>query len=133
MASWVWVVDTALLARQLAASARAIRLVLAGIAVGAAVGCLSVWMQWVEGTAMTAVPHYQHIRLFGLHMMAGTVAGLAWISVTAPRSHGRMLAYAAGTISCGGMLWSAGAPRWSAWRQGWPYGSGRPPSQNGAI
>jgi hypothetical protein len=57
---------------------------------------------------MTAVPHYQHIRLFGLHMLVGTVAALAWIIAAAPRSHERMLAYAAGVISCGGMLWSGG-------------------------
>jgi O-antigen ligase len=107
-ASWIWIVAAALLVRQLAASASLIRLVLAGIAIGAAVGCLAVWLQWTEGTPMTAVPHYQHIRLFGLHMMAGTVAALAWIGLTAPRSSERMLAYPTGVISCGGMLWSGG-------------------------
>jgi hypothetical protein len=106
--SWIWVFAGVLLARQLATSERMIRVVLAGISVGAAAGCLALWIHWVEGTPMNAVPHYQHIRLFGLHMLVGTVAALAWICVTAPRSPERMLAYATGVISCGGMLWSGG-------------------------
>jgi hypothetical protein len=106
--SWIWVFAGVLLARQLATSARMIRLVLAGISVGAAIGCLALWIRWIEGTPLNTVPHYQHIRLFGLHMMVGTVAALAWICVAARRSPEQMAAYATGVISCGGMLWSGG-------------------------
>lgn len=107
-ASWAWILAGAFLARRLAANTRALRVLLAGITFGATLGCLAVWAQWVEGTPINAFPHYGHGRLFGLHMMVGTMTALAWVVLTPAQSIERMLGYVVAVINCGGMLWSGG-------------------------
>ena len=107
-ASWAWILAGAFLARRLATNTRAVRLILAGITMGATLGCLAVWAQWVEGTPVNAFPHYGHGRLFGLHMMVGTMTALAWVVLTPAQSVARLLGYVVAVINCGGMLWSGG-------------------------
>jgi O-antigen ligase len=108
LASWVWILAGAFLTRRLAVNPRALRVILAGITLGATLGCLVVWAQWVEGTPINAFPHYGHGRLFGLHMMVGTMTALAWVVLTPAQSVARMLGYVVAVINCGGMLWSGG-------------------------
>ena len=108
LSSWTWIVAGALLARQCATDTRAIQIVLVGITAGAALGCLAVWGQWKEGTSVTAFPLYGHGRLFGLHMMIGTMTGgVLLVQSQRPRIEQLLIGLVA-AITCGGMLWSGG-------------------------
>ena len=108
LSSWTWIVAGALLARQFATDTRAIRALLIGITAGATLGCLSVWTLWREGISITAFPVYGHGRLFGLHMMMGTMTGLALLVQSQGPRMERLLIGLAAAITCGGMLWSGG-------------------------
>jgi O-antigen ligase len=108
VASGIWIVAGALLARRFAVSTAAIRCVLAGITAGATLGCLAVWIQWREGTPITAFPVYGHGRIFGLHMMVGTMTGLALLIEARPKRLETLLAGVAAAIACGGLFWAGG-------------------------
>ena len=99
VASGIWIVAGALLARRLAVSTAAIRYVLAGITAGATLGCLAVWTQWREGTSISAFPVYGHGRVFGLHMMVGTMTGLALLIEAPPKRLETLLTGIAASIA----------------------------------
>lgn len=109
LASLAWVLAGGALARTLVTSDPAAgRRLLIGISAGATMGCLTVWTFWERGTPVGEFPHYGHARLFGLHMMLGTVAALGWLGQTASRSAERLLAFLAALIACAGAFWSGG-------------------------
>ena len=83
-ATWVCILLGAVVARRGAHDPVCVRLLLAAISFGAALGCLAIWFTWTPGTAVNQFAHYGHARLFGLHMMIGTIAGLGW-GCLAPR------------------------------------------------
>lgn len=107
-ATWVCFVVGAVVARRSARDPVCVRLLLAAIALGAALGCLAIWATWVPGTAVNEFAHYGHARLFGLHMMIGTIAGLGWWCIAPSRHREHWLACLIAITTCGGMLWSGG-------------------------
>lgn len=107
-ASWVILFSAVGTVQGVATDAKASRIILAGIALGAGIGCCAIWMGWREGTPQEVFPHYGHVRLFGLHMMAGTLSAIAWLVLSPARSTERWGAAAVAALTCGGMLWSGG-------------------------
>jgi len=108
LASWTWIVAGALLVRQLARNTRSIRCILVGITAGATLGCLAVWTQWTDHTPISAFPFYSHGRLFGLHMMIGTMTGLILLVESHGRRIYRVITALVVVINCGAMLWAGG-------------------------
>ncbi|ACB75048.1 O-antigen ligase family protein [Opitutus terrae] len=111
-ASWLILLYGSWTTRQLVESTAACRIVFAGVAAGSALGCLVIWITWHEGTAQNAIPHYQHIRLFGLHMMVGALSAMGWLMQAGPRSTERWVAATIAAVNWGGMLWSGGRTPW---------------------
>ncbi len=107
-ATWVCIIAGAVVARRLARDPACVRLLLAAIATGATAGCLAIWTTWMPGTAVNEFAHYAHARLFGLHMMIGTIAGLGWWCIAPRARRESWLACTLSIINCGGMLWSGG-------------------------
>jgi hypothetical protein len=81
---------------------------LAGITVGATLACLTIWSQWADGYPRVPFHFYGHVRLFGLHMMVGTMTALALLVESHPRPLQRLAIGLCAAINCGGMLWSGG-------------------------
>ncbi len=108
LASTVWIFAGALLARQLTVSSRATCVVFIGITAGASLGCLAIWATWMERSSAAVFPFYGHWRVFGLHMMVGTLTGLVLL-VRSQRPKLQILFIGLiTTINCGGLLWSGG-------------------------
>ncbi len=107
-ATWVCIIAGAVVARHVARDPACVRLLLAAIATGATAGCLAIWTTWTPGTAVNEFSHYGHARLFGLHMMIGTIAGLGWWAIAPQARREHRLACLIAVINCGGMLWSGG-------------------------
>ncbi len=107
-ASWVFLVAAGLVAGQCIANDAATgRRLLAGLALGAAAGTLTVWALWILAGRGT-VPLYPHPRILGLHLLAGAVASVALITQKDVHRAGRGFWWAAGVITWGGLLWSGG-------------------------
>lgn len=102
-----WVLAGASVARNLATCATAVRLVMAGIVVGAIVGFFMVRLG--VGAGGMFFPTYWSARLFGAHQFAGALASLG-ILVAAPpaRTTFRLLAACAALICWTGLAWSGG-------------------------
>jgi Lipid A core - O-antigen ligase and related enzymes len=107
-ATWVCILLGAVVARRGAHDPVCVRLLLAAISFGAALGCLAIWFTWTPGTAVNQFAHYGHARLFGLHMMIGTIAGLGWGCLAPRHRREHWLACLVAITNCGGMLWSGG-------------------------
>ena len=107
-ASWVLLAAAGLIAGQCVADdATSGRRMLAGLALGAAGGTLTVWALWIL-TGRAGVPLYPHPRILGLHTLAGAVASVALITQKDVHRAGRGFWLAAGVITWGGLLWSGG-------------------------
>jgi O-antigen ligase len=78
-----WVIAAGMTARNLAPCRAAVRLVLGGIALGAALGVVLVSQG--AGLAYMDFPLYWGPRIFGLHQFAGAVAALYLFRITASR------------------------------------------------
>ncbi len=106
--TWVCILVGAVVARRSAHNPICVRLLLAAISFGAALGCLAIWFTWTPGTAVNQFAHYGHARLFGLHMMIGTIAGIGWACIAPRHRREHWLACLVAITNCGGMLWSGG-------------------------
>ena len=107
-ATWACILVGAVVARRCARDAACVRLLLGAVALGAAAGCLAIWITWTPGTAVNEFAHYGHARLFGLHMMIGTIAGISWWCMAPRIRREHWLACLVAVTNCGGMLWSGG-------------------------
>lgn len=108
LASWSWIVAGSLLARRLAVNVNAMQVLLIGLVCGSTIGCLAVWAQWTDSNHLASFPYYSHGRLFGLHMMVGTLSGLVLTLQLHRHRLPRLAAALATTLSAGGMLWAGG-------------------------
>jgi O-antigen ligase len=79
-------------ARMLASNAANLRVLTAGIAIGAAAGTALVYFHATPPDQSVFVPYYSHARIFGLHQMVGCVAALSWLLATRQADGGRDLA-----------------------------------------
>jgi hypothetical protein len=96
------------LIRQFAADVSVVRAALGGITAGAVLGCLTVWLNWNEHVPIFAFPLYGHGRVFGLHMMIGTMTGLALLIEHRGKKMERLVIGLGASIACGGLLWAGG-------------------------
>lgn len=100
-----WTLAGALVARNLAGSPPAIRLVLAGLAAGAVIGVLMVRLG--AGAGSMYFPTYWSARLLGAHQFAGALGSLGLLIVTPPSSRGlKILTVLAAVIIWTGLAWS---------------------------
>ncbi len=102
----LWVIAGGMVARHLARSLPAVRLVLAGIALGAALGSLLVVCRAAaEGRAF---PLYWSLRIYAMHQFAGVVAGLGWLALSPPGLRAKWPAFVLCAASCAGVAASGG-------------------------
>ncbi len=100
-----WTLAGAFVARNLAACAPAVRLVLAGIAVGAVAG--GVMVRFGAGAEQMYFPTYWSARLFGAHQFAGCVATLGILVIAPPNQRSlRILTVLAAIVIWTGFAWS---------------------------
>lgn len=100
-----WTVAGALVARNLAGSTAAIRLVLSGIVAGAVVGVVMVRLG--IGADRMGFPTYWSARLLGAHQFAGALASLGLLIVIPPVQRAcKLLAIAATVMTWTGLAWS---------------------------
>lgn len=108
LSSWAWILAAVVLARRCASSPRASRIVLIGVSSGAALGCVAVWLTWSVRSSGAVFPFYGHGRIFGLHMLVGTMTSL--VLLQAAPNH-RLEKFAIGVMAVltfGGLLWAGG-------------------------
>jgi O-antigen ligase len=101
-----WVIAGGMVARNLAPCLPAVRLVLGGIALGAAIGGGMVLAG--VGASYMGFPTYWGARIFSMHQYAGAVAGLGWLALR-PASRGASLAALALTAAACVGLASSGS------------------------
>jgi O-antigen ligase len=101
-----WVIAGGMVARNLAPCLPAVRLVLGGIALGAAIGGGMV-LAGAGGSYMD-FPTYWGARIFSMHQYAGAVAGLGWLALR-PATRGASLAALALTAAACVGLASSGS------------------------
>lgn len=106
-ASWILLGAAALIGGQAVRHDRqAHRTLLAGLALGAALGTSAVWLLWLTG-GRGAIPLYAHHRIFGLHVLVGTMATTGLVVGSGTRGR-RLLWLAVGAVTWGAALWSGG-------------------------
>ena len=104
--AWFWVAAGGATASRLAHNAAAVRLVMAGIAAGCALGI--VWARSQPIGDDLAFPLYSHARVFGLHMLVGAAATLALLINAPARRALRVTLFLTATVVWSGLLWSGG-------------------------
>lgn len=103
-ASVIWVLAGAWIARDIATCRPAVRLVLAGMAAGAAGGVFMVFFG--VGADRMFFPTYWSARLMGGHVFAGGLAGLALLRYFAPRGFWLWLVAGITLVIWTGFAWS---------------------------
>ena len=101
-----WTLAAAVTARRLCASRTAGMIVLAGIAIGAAIGVMADRIGLAAGA--TQIPLYTHARIFGLHMFIGAIAAIGWVmlSFSSATRNARIAAWLVAWITWTGLAWS---------------------------
>jgi O-antigen ligase len=108
LASWAWILAAAGVVRGCATAGRASRTILFGIAAGASLGCLAVWLTWSLRSSSGVFPFYGHSRIFGLHMMVGVTSSLALLLGSAQTRAERLVTTTMAAVTFGGLFWSGG-------------------------
>lgn len=99
-----WTLAGGLVARNLAGCAPAVRLVLGGLAAGAAAG--TVMLRLGVDTHTASFPIYGSVRLFGAHQFAGAVAATGLLVCTPLRRSWRLLTIVVAALAWTGLFWS---------------------------
>jgi O-antigen ligase len=99
-----WTLMGGFVARNLATSAAAIRLVLGGITAGAALG--TVMLRLGIDAPSSTFPIYGNARLFGAHQFAGCACAIALLASPRPGMAVRMLTGLTALITFTGLFWS---------------------------
>jgi O-antigen ligase len=107
-AAWILLAMAGLIAGEIVrADPRAGTRLLAGLALGAALGTVATWSLWLLSGRGT-MPLYAHHRHLGLHTLPAAVASTALLIAPRASRRGRGAALALGAICWGGLLWSGG-------------------------
>ncbi len=99
-----WTLAAAMTARPLAQNPAAVRLVLAALALSAAIGVVVVRAGHERGWPM--IPFYTHSRIFGMHMLAGSVASLGWFLLVRDSRPAKVMAALIAGVVWTGLAWS---------------------------
>ena len=102
----LWTIAGGMVARHLTRSRPAVRLVLAGIALGAALG--SVLALGGAAAAGRDFPLYWSLRIYAMHQFAGAIAGLGWLALVGPGLRAALPAFVLCAASCTGVAASGG-------------------------